>query len=140
MGARGMVISEFDKKRLAKCIDHFQARGDERECPYVDKLATEVANATVIADSKEMPHDVITMNSISQLRDLDTGHERVYNLSFPADSDAAVGRISVFSPIGAAIFGCQVGDVVELMLPKGACRMQIERIIYQPEAAGHWEL
>ena len=48
--------------------------------------------------------------------------------------------ISIFSPIATALIGYKVGDEIEWIVPAGLTKMKIEEIIYQPEAAGDYNL
>jgi transcription elongation factor GreA len=54
----------------------------------------------------------------------DEGEER-YELVFPEEADAAVGLISVTSPLGKALLNREVGDEVEVRTPKGKRSYQI---------------
>jgi regulator of nucleoside diphosphate kinase len=63
-----------------------------------------------------------------------------YRLVFPKDADVDAGAISVMAPVGMAILGYAVGDVVEWPVPSGSRRLSIEQVLYQPEAAGDFHL
>ena len=64
----------------------------------------------------------------------------VYALVFPQDADLAQGKISVLAPIGTAMLGYRVGDVFSWQVPSGERRIKVEAILYQPEAAGDYDL
>ena len=76
------------------------------------------------------------MNSVVRLRDLDSGETEEYELVYPADADMAHNRISVLAPIGTAILGYRLGDVIEWPVPAGLRRLRVEEVLYQPERAG----
>ena len=60
---------------------------------------------------------------------------------YPANSDPAAGKISVLSPVGAALLGETEGREVELPLPYGKTRrIRIIGVLYQPEAQGEFAL
>jgi regulator of nucleoside diphosphate kinase len=59
---------------------------------------------------------------------------------FPSEADSEQGKISVLAPVGTALLGYRVGDTVEWVVPGGLRRLKIERILYQPEAAGDYHL
>jgi regulator of nucleoside diphosphate kinase len=67
---------------------------------------------------------------------LATGEAFVYTLVLPLDADFARGRISVLAPLGTAILGQRVGDVIGVRAPGGIRTLRVENILYQPEAAG----
>jgi regulator of nucleoside diphosphate kinase len=116
---------------------------DTRRTPGVptdlQALADELDRAEVIA-AKDVPADVITMNSRVRLLDLDTGEEETYTLVFPDDADINRNRISVLAPVGTGMLGYGVGDVIEWQVPGGIRRLKVASVLYQPEAAGDYNL
>lgn len=98
-----------------------------------------MARAEVIP-SKQAPPDLVTINSKVRLTDLGTGESLVYTLVFPHDADYKEGRISILAPLGTALLGFRVGDVVDWRMPVGDRRLRIDEVLYQPEAAGHYHL
>jgi len=138
METREIFITAFDKKRLEELIDVAREFGDQTR-QDLDKLAAELSRAKVV-DSKEVPPNVVTMNSKVTLRDLDSSEDMAYRLVFPNDADIASGAISILAPVGTAILGYKEGDVVEWTVPAGTRRLEIQKISYQPEAAGDFHL
>ena len=55
-------------------------------------------------------------------------------------ADVNKGKISIFSPIANALLGHKEGDIIDWIGPMGEMNILIEKIVYQPEAAGHFEL
>jgi len=102
-------------------------------------LSAELDRAQVVVP-KEVPRDVITMNSKAQLRELLTNDVMTYTLVFPDLADYEARRISVLAPIGTAMLGQREGDEFEWRVPAGPVRLRVEKVIYQPEAAGHFHL
>ena len=70
--------------------------------------APEVARATVVP-SGEMPADIVNIGSEVAFRDETTGRERTVTVVMPPDADIARGRVSVLTPIGAALIGLRTG-------------------------------
>jgi len=60
----------------------------------------------------------------------------VYTIVFPVDADIEKKRISVLAPVGTALIGYRAGDIIEWATPGGTRRLQIEKVLFQPEAAG----
>ncbi len=138
MSCKPIQITEFDLERLKKLL--FEARYNEyRKSQYLEKLQMEIDRANVVSP-KDIPGDVITMNSTVSLVDLETGEEEVYTLVFPEDADLGQRKISVLAPIGTAMLGYEVGDVFEWDVPAGKRNLRVEKIIYQPEASGDYHL
>jgi regulator of nucleoside diphosphate kinase len=106
---------------------------------YLDRLDGELERAEVV-NPIDIPKDVVTMRSTVRLKDLDNGKEMVYSLVFPNEADIDEGKISVLAPVGTAMIGYRVGDVIEWEVPSGLRRLKVEEIIYQPEASGDYHL
>ncbi|HNR29667.1 MAG TPA: nucleoside diphosphate kinase regulator [Candidatus Hydrogenedentes bacterium] len=140
MKPRTIIITATDRDRLRRCINDLLSRGEVKETRHIDELEDELGRATIVADSKEVPPDVITMRSKVRLRDLDSGEEVVYTLVYPAESNAEKNLISVLAPIGVAMLGYRVGDAIEWAVPRGKRRLRVEEILYQPEAAKDFHL
>lgn len=138
MKKRKIFITSFDKERLEELVAVAGAFSEHGRTDLED-LANELARANAV-DAKKVPPDVVTMNSKVLLRDANSGQEMTYTLVFPKEADISNGSISVLAPIGTAILGYREGDVVEWSVPSGQRKIQIEKILYQPEAAGDFHL
>jgi regulator of nucleoside diphosphate kinase len=131
---RRVFITDADRSRLLKFISREREFGGGNN-ENLEDLEQEIERACISAP-QDMPRNVVTMHSKVQLRDLDSGEDVIYTLVYPAEADLSEGRISVLAPVGTAILGYGVGDVVEWTVPGGTVRYRVERILFQPEAAG----
>lgn len=131
---RRVFITNADKTRLLKFISREREFGGG-DSENLKDLEYEIKRAHISA-AKNIPKGVVTMHSRLQLRDMDSGEDVVYTLVYPAEADLSEGRISVLAPLGTAILGYRVGDVVEWTVPGGIARYKIESVLFQPEAAG----
>ncbi len=138
MRQRAIHITDFDMKRLRQLLEGTHI-WNQKDRTYLEHLEEELDRA-VLVSSRNVPSDVVTMNSEVLVRDLDTGKEMTYRLVFPGDADIEQAKISILAPIGTALIGFRTGDTVEWKVPAGARRLRIERVIYQPEAAGDYHL
>jgi regulator of nucleoside diphosphate kinase len=137
--ARQIFITEKDRERLQKLINEakeFHHSGSEA---YLKNLEQELNRAKLIA-SEKIPHNVVTMNSKVLLKDLDTGEKMVYTLVYPAEANLMEDKISVLAPVGTAIIGLREKDAIDWKIPDGLVRLEVEKILYQPEAAGDFDL
>lgn len=135
---RTVYITDYDYKRLELLLDIMnsvpQNRRDDLSC-----LENELETCKVVAPD-EMPGNVVTLNSRVKYFDFDTSQERIVTLVFPSNADLSAGRISVTTPMGAAILGYAEGDVVGWKVYSGRKTIRIEEVLYQPEAAGDFHL
>jgi regulator of nucleoside diphosphate kinase len=135
---RTIYITEYDMERLSDLLEEAK-RIERNNNQYLNQLEQELARAQVVRPT-DVPGDVITMNSTVSLRDLDADEEMTVTLVFPQDADIAQSKISVLAPIGTAMLGYRVGDIFTWQVPDGVRRLQVEKILYQPEAAGDYHL
>ncbi|MFG0335563.1 MAG: nucleoside diphosphate kinase regulator, partial [Maioricimonas sp. JB049] len=103
--------------------------------PYLRSLRQKMDDATVVAP-KDIPPDVVTMNSTVRLRQHRSQDVETYTLVYPEDADIAEGKLSVLAPIGTAILGCRVGDRAQWEVPSGLILFRIEELVFQPERDG----
>jgi regulator of nucleoside diphosphate kinase len=138
MSGKPIQITEFDLQRLRKLILGAEST-EYRQSEYLESLRMELERAEIVTP-QEVPPTVVTMNSTIELLDLDTNEMETYTLVFPEDADISQGKISVLAPIGTAMLGYEIGDIFEWDVPAGKRRLRVERIIYQPEASGDFDL
>jgi regulator of nucleoside diphosphate kinase len=101
----------------------------------------EILDLARVVHPKKVPGNVVTMNSRVLFEDVSTLEEGTVTVVYPADADASSGKISVLSPVGAALLGEAEGSEVELPLPHGQTRrIRINNVLYQPEAQGDFAL
>ncbi len=132
MRKHNIIIASTDRDRLLTLID--SARLDWRiPRQSLDVLEGELARATIVEPS-DLPRDVVAMNSTVWFRDLDTEEIERYQLVFPPDANVIHDRISVLAPIGTALLGYRLRDVVEWCVPQGRRRLEITKVIQQQTA------
>jgi len=130
---RRIFVTERDMERLESIVEGSRSA-------TLELLRDELSQATVVR-SEEVPADVVTMNSRARFLDLDSGEELEMTLVYPGDADVKLGKISISAPVGAAIFGLSVGDEIAWPVPSGKDRrLKVVEVIFQPEAAGRYDL
>jgi len=134
--ATTIYVTETDVERLEKILESVLHSGEVSEKTILD-LEHEISRATIV-DPKQISRDIITMNSRVLLH-LD-GNEMEVSLVYPQDADPGKNKLSVFSPIGTAILGYSEGSVIEWELASGVAEIHIEKVLYQPEAAGDYHM
>ena len=131
---RTIFITQADMKRLQSLIESMKSSREDLQA-----LRAELDQAYVVAPA-DIPKDVVTMNSKAQVRDLETGEMMTYTLVFPGKANIDDGKISVLAPVGTAMLGHRAGEEFEWHVPAGPVRLRVEEVLYQPEAAGHYNL
>ncbi|MEN6359805.1 MAG: nucleoside diphosphate kinase regulator [Smithella sp.] len=138
MAERMIHITKFDMDRLNELIDGLRLSPKANQA-NLDLLEKELYRG-VLVDPQDIPHDVITMNSKVSITDTDSGEKMTYTLVFPSAANIAENKLSVLAPLGMALLGYRVGDIIEWPVPSGVRKLKVDEIIYQPEAAGDYHL
>jgi len=133
-----IYITKADIKKLRNLIAGVKMSGSKSRAD-LDALEKELNRAKVV-NPKRIPEKVITMNSRVRLSDLASGEEMIYTIVYPSDANMEHNKISVLAPIGTALLGYRVGDVVEWTVPSGVRSLKIQEVLYQPESVGDFEL
>ena len=132
-----MYVTEKDFDRLCHLIqEQRQTNGAESN---IAKLSEELKRAKRLP-AGEIPAEVVTMNSRVHVKELRSGSEMEITLVYPKQADVKEKKISVLAPLGVAILGYKEGDQIEWSLPNHRFSYKIEKVLYQPEAAGDYHL
>ena len=138
MADRDIFITEEDHQKLVQLLEGARQR-QHRDLAHVEQLDSELDRAHIVP-AVEIPPNVVTMNTQVALRDLDTGGEMVLTLVFPHEANVDQQKVSVLAPLGTAVLGYRAGDTIEWEVPGRTRRLQVERVLYQPEAAVNKQL
>lgn len=79
-----------------------------------------------IIDTKALPKDQISLLSKVEFTNLATNIKMTYTIVSPHEMDLQNGKISCKSPIGMALMGKKVGDIVDVQAPSGVFQLRIE--------------
>jgi regulator of nucleoside diphosphate kinase len=137
MGRDELLITESDFDRLKHLIESPRYRVSH--AALMSALRKGLERCRVVEPGR-VPRGVVTMHSRVTIRDLEAGESETYALVFPEEVDVNDGMLSVLAPLGTALLGARVGQVVEFEAPGGTRRLKVEKILYQPEAAGDFHL
>ena len=86
-----------------------------------------IANAQVV-DPAKMSTDRVVFGVMVTILDLESDEEVCYQIVGADEADVAECRISVTSPVARSLIGKQVGDLVQVIIPRGTRELQILRI------------
>ena len=88
------------------------------------QLENMLKNAVVV-DESEIPTDKVSVGSIVKVMDYEFDEEVEYAIVGSAEADPMNFKISNESPVGSALLGKKVGDVVEVTVPSGVSKFEI---------------
>ncbi len=106
-------MCEEDYKFLKKLVDMNPSNsGQEMSLSY------EVNRAIVVKDNA-FPPNTIRINSRVRVLDLDSGKESEFIIVMPHQADIQQKKISILTPMGAAVIGFRPGDQLSWQMPAG---------------------
>ena len=102
-----ITIARTDHERLTTLAESFSAKNS----PIADELLVELDRARIVEDGRLAP-DVVRMGSRLRFT-TDAGEDRTVTLVYPGEADIAEGKVSVLTPIGAALIGLSAGQSID---------------------------
>ena len=81
-----------------------------------------------VIDPENLPKDRVCLLSRVEFTNLSTNARMKFEIVSPHEMDLEAGKISLKSPIGAALMGKMVGEIAEAQVPSGILRLRIESI------------
>lgn len=88
------------------------------------QLENMLKNAQVV-DESEIPSDTVSVGAVVKLKDYDFDEEVEYTIVGSAEADPMNFKISNESPVGEALLGKRIGDVVEVTVPEGISKFEV---------------
>ena len=81
-----------------------------------------------VIDPNALPRDRVCLLSYVEFTNLTTNARMKFQIVSPHEMNLEAGKISLKSPIGAALMGKKVGEIAEAQVPSGTLRLKIESI------------
>jgi transcription elongation factor GreA len=137
-------LKTVDRVQIVKEIEAARAHGDisenaefeaakERQAQIearIRQIEDRLARAQVIDPTTQSP-DAVRFGATVLLMDIESGDEITYTIVGEDESDVAAGRISVTSPVGRALMGKPVDEVVRVQVPRGTREFEIREIRFE---------
>lgn len=81
-----------------------------------------------LIDESDITIDQVSIGTVVKVKDLEFGDELEYTLVGSPEANPMQGRISDESPVGKALMGKKVNDIVEVSVPAGIIKYQVNEI------------
>lgn len=118
-----IVLTKTDHKRLSRLAEAHALRNPE----VSQELLVELDRARVVQNYK-IASNVVRMGSTVRFTS-DLGEDRTVTLAFPGEANIAAGRISILTPIGAALIGLSAGQSIDWVARDGRVhRLHVEHV------------
>ena len=113
---------------LSENSEYDEAKNDQAFTEgRIIQLENMLKNAVVV-DESEIPKDKVSVGSIVKVMDYELDEEVEYTIVGSAEADPMNFKISNESPVGSALLGKKVGDVVEVAVPSGVSKFEVLEI------------
>ena len=110
---------------LSENSEYDEAKNEQAKVvSRIAELETLIEHALII-DETEMKADVINLGSTVKVLDMEFDEELEYSLVGTNEANPMLGRISDRSPIGSAMIGATVGDIVTVNTPNGELKLKV---------------
>lgn len=119
METKTLSLSKSDFKLLKEHLEKSNMSAYNKE-----KLKLELKEATIYSES-DLPSDVVCLKSEARIANTKTGKEFTFKLVMPEEANIKVQKVSVFAPIGIALFGYRTGDSISWEMPDGIQEFKI---------------
>jgi len=118
-----VIMTRSDRERLWRLAESYTTRNPD----VADVLMAEIERARLVDDAR-IPADVVRMGSTLRFTS-DLGEDRRVTLVFPGEADIAAGKISILTPIGAALIGLSTGQSIDWTARDGRVhRLTVESV------------
>ena len=119
------IAEASDKGDLSENAEYESAREAQGLLELnISKLQNLVANARVI-DETQIGTDKVQMLNKVKVKNLTTGQVMNFTLVGESEADFTAGKLAVKTPIGQALLGHSVGEIVEARVPAGIIKFEI---------------
>ncbi len=119
METKSLSLSKSDFKLLKEHLEKSNMSTYNKE-----KLQAELIAATIYSE-EELPSDVVCLKSEARIANVKTGKEFTFKLVMPEEANIKIQKVSVFAPIGIALFGYRTGDSINWEMPDGIQEFKI---------------
>ena len=113
---------------LSENAGYREARRIQGETISRIRFLQKVLEHSRVIDPDVLPKDRVCLLSRVEFTNLSTNTRMKFKIVSPHEMDLETGKISLNSPIGAALMGKKVGEIAEAHVPSGTLRLRIESI------------
>lgn len=119
------IAEARDKGDLSENAEYHAAKeAQSLLATRISQMENQLAKVRVIDETKLDNSKVMILSKV-KVKNLKTKGEIVYVMVSEKEADMKAGKISIKSPIGAALMGKALGDVVDVTVPAGVIQLEI---------------
>ena len=112
---------------LSENAEYDAAKDEQRDIEArIEELEKILKNAEVVEDEVDL--DKINIGCLVRILDMEYNEELEYKIVGSTEANSLKGKISNESPVGKALIGCKVGDLVEVETQVGIVQYKVLEI------------
>ena len=92
------------------------------------KFLQKILENSRVIDPEFLPKDRVSLLSLVEFTNINTNTRMKFQIVSPHEMDLEAGKISLKSPIGAALMGKKVGEITQAQVPAGILRLRIDKL------------
>lgn len=108
-----------------------EARRNQAKTISRIRFLQKVLEHSRVIDPDNLPKDRVSLLSQVEFTNISTNTRMKFQIVSPHEMNLEAGKISLKSPIGAALMGRKVGETVEARVPSGTLQLRIESISFE---------
>jgi transcription elongation factor GreA len=122
------IAEARDKGDLSENFEYHAAKREQGRLLGRIRFKQRVLEFARVIDTSRLDSGAVMLLTKVELTNLNTNTKMTYTLVSPHEANLLEHKISIKSPIGRALLGKKVGDVVEVQVPAGLQKLRIESI------------
>ena len=125
---RDAIAEARDKGDLSENFEYHAAKREQSRLLGRIRFKQRVLEFARVIDTKRLGSETVGLLTKVEMTNLGNQATMTYTIASPHEANLREGKISIKSPIGQALLGKKVGDIVEVRVPAGIQRLRIENI------------
>ena len=126
--ASAAIAEAADKGDLSENSEYDAAKEAQAHLENkINELKKTIALAKIV-DMSRLSTDEVQIMSKVEMTNLTTKKKMTYTVVSESEANLKEGKISIHTPIAQGLLNKKVGDVVEVKVPRGTLKLQIDKI------------
>ena len=125
---REAIAEARDKGDLSENFEYHAAKREQGRLLGRIRFKQRVLENARVLDTSLLNSDSVQLLSRVEMTNMASNAKMTYTIVNPHEANLREGKISIKSPIGQALKGKKIGDIVEVHVPVGVLKLRIESI------------
>ena len=126
--ASAAIAEARDKGDLSENAEYDAAREAQAHLEdKINKMKLAIAEAKIV-DLSRLSTDAVQIMSKVEMTNLANQSKMSYTIVSESEANLREGKISIHTPIAQGLLNKQVGDEVEIKIPRGTIKLRIDKI------------